>query len=143
MFAFPLFILLTFQPNLSVVFLFFILLIAFLITVSVIPSFLSPCFLIVCRNPFLLYTLSAFPQLFLTVLFSVGFHKISCIPLKSRMNIQLCCFFIFDIMGCFISNLDLPFNFLYFPSVLLLWRHSYFYFFDVLFYKFYSSNWPF
>ena len=57
-----------------------------------------------------------FPQLFLTVLFLVDFHNISCIPLESGMNFQFC-FFIFDSMRCLIFPLNFSFNFPYFSSI--------------------------
>ena len=80
-------------------------------------------YLIVCFDPvkFLLYTVFVFPQLSLTVLFSVDFHNISCIPLKSAMNFQFCCFFIFDSMRCLIFPLNFSFNFPYFSSIVYIW----------------------
>ena len=87
-----------FQPYLSAALLFFIFLIAFLIMISVILSFLSLSLLVI----FILQTLSVFPELSLTVLFSVGFDNISYISLKPGINIEFCCFFIFDSMRCFI-----------------------------------------
>ena len=48
----PSFIHSAFQPNLSAAFLFFFLPIAFLIMISVILSFLSPCLLVICWDYF-------------------------------------------------------------------------------------------
>ena len=104
-----------FQPNLSAAFLFFILLIAFLIISSLILSFLSPFFCLFVGIPLLLYTAFVFPHLSLNVLFSVDFHNISCISLKSVMNFRFCCFF--HSMRCLVFSLNLSFNFLYFSSI--------------------------
>ena len=71
-----------------------------------------------------------FPKLSLTVLFSVDFHSTSSIPLKSVMNIQFCCFFIFNSMRCLIFSLNFLFNFRYFSSIVYIWFYLLYYFDD-------------
>ena len=54
--------------------------------IFVILLFLFPCLLVICWNSF------STVHFILTVLLSVDFHNISCIPVKSVMRIGFCCF---------------------------------------------------